>query len=115
MHQRRYNSGFAHRLGLMLGCVVLFLPPSIGAYVPMPGSGTQPMEEEESRSPVETVKIGVGAVHRQEDRRERPQFRPRTLKMRGLHHAPCQTRSLDTFRVMHEFDSHNGIGGPLIV
>lgn len=115
MLKLRNNSGLAHRLGLILGCAVLILPPSIGTYVSMPGSGTQPMEEEESRSPVENVKIGVGAVHRQEDRRERPQPQPCTLRMRGHHHAPCQTRSLDTFRVAREFDSHNGIGGPLVV
>lgn len=115
MIQFTKNLGFGNRLGLVLGCLVLFSPPSIGSYLPVPCSGTQPVEEEESRSPVETVKIGVGAVHRQEDRREHPRPVAPVWHPHGLHHQPTQTRSIATAPVAHAFDLHNGLGGPLIV
>lgn len=115
MNLRVRNSGFARRLGLMLGCAALLLPPSIGSYLPVAATATQPMEEEESRSPVETTKIAVGAVHRQQDRRERPQVVVVSHCLPERPGRPSAKHGLSVCIVFHAMDLHNGLGGPLIV
>ena len=115
MKQRDRKREIQRWLGLLLGCVALFLPPSLNLYLPIAGSTSQPLDEEESRSPVETTKITVGAIHREQDRRERPQpILPATLQS-GTHFEAIVSRSFSTSLASQAFDSHNGLGGPLIV
>lgn len=115
MDRRARILRFGTRLGVMLGCAALLLPLAIGSFLPVASASAQPVEEEESRSPVETTKVSVGAVHRQQDRRELPRPDSATAFQFGLKRQSSLARSCSIIKVPHAMDSHNGHGGPLIV
>lgn len=115
MNRRLIEHGFSQRLGLILACAALLVPPSLGFYLPVTGSVTQPLDEEESRGPVETAKIEVGAVHCQQDRRERPEPTPAVVCHLGVHCQHSLTHVRTKFEIPQAIDFHNGLGCPLIV
>ena len=115
MQRTTTHGNLRWHLSLILGCIALLLPPSANLFVAAAASIPQPMEEEESRSPVETTKISVGSVHREPDRRERPEpleIPSRTTEPLG---QLCTMHGLSGCIILHAFDLHNGLGGPLIV
>lgn len=117
MNRRLFHFDSAFRLvGHVLGCLALLLPLGQGTLLPVSLTAPQPLDEEESRGPVETTKIAVGAVHGQPDRRIRP-LPPQVVKNHRDCTRPHSTARLSPMRsdIPHAYDLHNGVGGNLIV